>query len=219
MPALYELAGPPIPYPPGGGPGELLLSDGRFLRWHANTSGRSTISGDIVDANGAPTGITFHLPTPGREHNVAALDDGGFAFVYHDDQVGPNGTHEVYLSIFDSAGTQVVAAFQVNSHVQGVQANAKVAVTAGGQIVVTWTDQSGVVDDGNSAVRARMYNPDGTTLASEFLVPPQPSAPSIARRSSPWKAAVSSSSGCRRRRPATSRSSTRTAPRSAPSGP
>ena len=170
MPALYELAGPPIPYPPGGGPGELLLSDGRFLRWHANTSGRSTISGDIVDANGAPTGITFHLPTPGREHNVAALDDGGFAFVYHDDQVGPNDTYEVYLSIFDSAETQVVAAFQVNSHVQGIQANVKVAVTAGGQIVVTWTDQSGVVYDGNSAVRARMYNPDGTTFGAEFLV-------------------------------------------------
>ncbi len=170
MPSLYELADDPTAYAGTGTP--LLLSDGRILNWRLfPVGGRARIAADYFDANGVSTGQSFLTTHPGLEHRLIALNNGGVAIAYHDNDSGPPATlHEVYLTIYNSLGALVVEAVQVNVIDNNNQYFPDVAVLDSGRIVIAWMDDSGAAGDGDRGVIARIYNPDGTPAGGPFVV-------------------------------------------------
>ncbi len=107
------------------------------------------------------------------ESQSATLQDGRLVVTWSDfSGLGDDPTGSgVRARIFNTDGTQSVAAFQVNSITDGDQTESDVAVLTNGNIVVTWTDRSNSVDDPDfSAVRARIFNTSGVEVEPEFLV-------------------------------------------------
>src|SRR5689334_10952015 len=60
--------------------------------------------------------------------------------------------------------------FLVNTNTFRVQSAPSIAALANGRFVVAWTDNSGASGDPGRAVRAQMFNADGSTFGKEVLV-------------------------------------------------
>ena len=116
---------------------------------------------------------------PGRDPqpSVARLSDGNFVVIWQDDPVGlapevdPDGTNLIGR-IFSPSGDIIGAPFIVNSTLVGDQFNADVAALSDGRFVVTWHDTTGEagVPGAGSAIRAQIFDSDGSFIGDEFLV-------------------------------------------------
>ncbi len=61
--------------------------------------------------------------------------------------------------------------FLVNANTTSGQVDSSVTALADGRFVVSWTDNSlGIGDASGTAVRARIFNADGTQSVQEFVV-------------------------------------------------
>ena len=77
----------------------------------------------------------------------------------------------VRAQLFDALGNKVGVEFQVNSTLPGSQINPCVITLPSGRFVITWTDSSGLGGDpSSSAVKAQVFEANGTALGGEFLV-------------------------------------------------
>jgi Ca2+-binding RTX toxin-like protein len=167
------------------------LADGRFVVTftdnsqsgvgaNADTSGYA-VRARIFNADGTQSIPEFLVNTTTisdqNDSRVTALADGRFVVIFTDRSVGGGNTSgsAVKARIFNTDGTQSVPEFLVSSATSTFQSDSSVTVLADGRFVVTFSDESrgGVgpnADGSGSAVRARIFNIDGTQSVPEFLV-------------------------------------------------
>jgi hypothetical protein len=159
------------------------LADGRFVVTFTDgsvtggdTSGNA-VRARIFNADGTPSGSEFQVNTTvfnnQYESSVAALADGRFVVTFTDTSLsgGDTSGNAVRARIFNADGSQSVPEFLVNTTMLNSQYQSNVTALADGRFVVTFTDasQSGGDTSGN-AIRARIFNTDGTQSVPEFLV-------------------------------------------------
>jgi Ca2+-binding RTX toxin-like protein len=159
------------------------LADGRFVVTYTDTSESGgdlsfqAIRARIFNADGTqsvPEFLVNTTTTNGQvESSVTALADGRFVVTYTDDSQsgGDTSSTAIRARIFNADGTQSVPELLVNTTTTGIQYESSVTALADGRFVVTYTDnsQSGG-DTSGYAVRARIFNADGTQSVPEFLV-------------------------------------------------
>jgi Ca2+-binding RTX toxin-like protein len=160
-----------------------VLADGRFVvSWtDLSVTGGDTsdyaIRARIFNPDGTQAVPEFlvNTTTTGDQYrsDIAVLADGRFVVTWSDasQSGGDTSSFAIRARIFNADGTQSVPEFVVNSTTSNDQSNSSIAVLADGRFVVTWKDLSATGGDtSNYAVRARIFNADGTQSVPEFLV-------------------------------------------------
>jgi len=159
------------------------LADGRFIVvWEDGSTAGPDISGDairarILNADGTFAGAEFtvNTTTASGQYNpsVIALDTGGFVIAFNDlSATAPDtSSYQVRARVFGADGTAAGDDFTVNTTTTGDQTESDMTALADGGFVVTWQDysQSGG-DTSGYAIRAQIYNENGTARGGEFLV-------------------------------------------------
>jgi len=103
---------------------------------------------------------------------VAGLQGGGYVVVWSYD-----GT-EVLGQVYDARGQRLGGEFTVNTTTVGNQGDPDLAALDTGGFVVTWTDSSATGGDASgAAIKAHLFNADGSRIGSEFLVNTTTSGP------------------------------------------
>jgi Ca2+-binding RTX toxin-like protein len=159
------------------------MADGRFVvSWtdFSQTGGDTTngaIRARIFNADGTESVPEFlvNTTTLNRQFlsSIAALPDGRIAVTWWDESVtgGDNSSGAIRARIFNSDGSQSVPEFLVNTTTSDVQRDSRIAVLTDGRFIVSWTDLSATGGDTSSgAIRARIFNADGSEAVPEFLV-------------------------------------------------
>ena len=159
------------------------LADGRFVvAWKDDSaSGGDTSStavrAQVFNADGSIFGAEFLVNTTTASHQVrptiTALADGRFVVAWADNSAsgGDIFTYAVRAQVFNADGSTSGAEFLVNGTTVGSQYQPTITALADGRFVVAWTDTSASGGDTSGvAVRARVFNADGSTPGAEFLV-------------------------------------------------
>jgi Ca2+-binding RTX toxin-like protein len=122
---------------------------------------------------GADALVNAQTASDQLQSDVAVLPGGGYVIVWTDASTfggDPNGT-AVVGQRFDEQGNKAGGEFLVNGTLAGNQSSPTVAALASGRFVVTWTDSSATGGDTSSfAVRAQLFEANGTPVGGEFLV-------------------------------------------------
>ncbi|WP_083101193.1 Ig-like domain-containing protein [Pseudophaeobacter leonis] len=145
------------------------LEDGSFaVSWTNSGIDGYDLQVSIFDQSGNRIAEPFSLDEDPDgfllEPEISALPDGGFVATWT-----AGGT--VRARIFDEAGAEVVPEFQVNSEtLTGSDAYSSVSVHDDGRFVVTWKHRDGTGNDGDSFIRAAVFNADGSVAIDEFDV-------------------------------------------------
>jgi ABC-type phosphate/phosphonate transport system substrate-binding protein len=159
------------------------LADGRFVVTFkdgsvtgGDTSGNA-VRARIFNADGTPSVSEFLVNTAVTndqdESSITALPDGRFVVTYTDSSLsgGDTSSDAIRARIFNANGTLSVPEFLVNTTVTGPQYDSSVTALSDGRFIVTWSDNStSGGDTTGAAVRARIFNADGTQSVAEFLV-------------------------------------------------
>ncbi len=153
------------------------MPDGRFIvTWDAIRNGADDVRAQIFTGNGTAvaSAFTVNQTTGGvqSESSVTVLSEGRILVTWRD---APSlidvNTFSIQGRLFDNVGNPLGGQFQISSTVPGRKDNVAAAVLADGGFVVAWTDTTFTLPDASgTAIRARMYNADGTPRSSEFLV-------------------------------------------------
>ncbi|MCO6187036.1 tandem-95 repeat protein, partial [Rhizobium sp. L1K21] len=168
-------------------PSITALADGGFvITWSSNDGAHdiSNSAGDwfqygikaqIYDANGDPVGSEFLVNT--RTYDVqytptiAALSDGGFVITWRSsDAVDDQSHRSVKAQIYDANGNTVGSEFLVNSNTYLDQGKPSITALSDGGFVITWYSSDGVDDTSGTGIKAQIYDANGDTVGSEFLV-------------------------------------------------
>ena len=139
------------------------------------------INAQMFNADGTAAGgeILVNTTTSGSQvdSEITALTAGGFVVTWTDfSGVGGDASGAaVKAQVFDDAGAAVGGEILVNTATAGAQNNSRVTALSGGSFVVTWEDFSqgvgGATGDTSAfAVKAQVFNADGTIVGSEILV-------------------------------------------------
>ena len=137
------------------------------------------IRAQLFDSGGNSVGLEFLVNTISigsqEQPAICALSTGGFVATWTDDSglVGTDGANStgVVAQLFDDSGSKVGAEFQVNTTTHSTQEESAIAALADGRFVVAWADDSQTGGDTSDyAVRAQLFNANGTKDGSEFLV-------------------------------------------------
>ena len=149
------------------------LSDGRFIVTYSDLSGTGgdtsqwAIRARIFNANGTQSVPEFLVNTTTSggqyESSVTALVGGRFVVAF-------TSNSDVRARIFNADGTQAAAEFVVNSTTTGAQWDSSVTALTDGRFVVTFSDTSGADGDTSFAIRASVFNQDGTQAGPDFIV-------------------------------------------------
>jgi hypothetical protein len=164
-------------------PSVTELADGRFVAtWgdDSNTGGDTNgnaVRARIFNADGSPSGgdLLVNTNTSGFQYEptITALADGSFVVAWTDwngtgnDQSGPS----VRAQVFRADGTPLGSELLVNTTTDNSQENPSITALADGRFVVAWSDYSmSQGDTSDYAVRARIFDADGSESVAEFLV-------------------------------------------------
>src|SRR5688572_30483408 len=104
---------------------------------------------------------------------MSAFSNGGFVTAWTDlsGLSADNSANAIRAQIFDASGVKAGAELLVNTTTTGAQNQPTVTTLSDGRFVVAWSDYSGYGDTGSGpAVRAQIFNVNGTKSGSEFLV-------------------------------------------------
>jgi hypothetical protein len=160
----------------------VALSSNRFVVvWDDIGIGGDTIDGfgikaQLFNGNGTKIDTDFTVNTiTGNNQNspdVALLDNGNFVVVWQDSSFanGQDSRWDIRAQVFNANGGRVGSEFTVNPLTPGNQVAPKVAAFDSGQFLVTWTDESGFIDDPSTAVVGRLFTNDGLLATEAFLV-------------------------------------------------
>lgn len=164
-------------------PALTALADGRFVAVWTDPSQSSddtegqAVRAQVFNADGTPYGAEFLVNTTTARTQSApaltALADGRFVAAWEDQSQSGGDTNGVAVraQIFNANGSKSGTEFLVNSTSTSFQLNPALTALTNGQFVVAWTDLSRSVDDpSNEAVRAQVFNADGSKSGSEFLI-------------------------------------------------
>ena len=163
--------------------GVTALSDGRFVAFWTDGSqtggdlSATAIRARIFNADGSPQGAEFVVNTTTAngqlEPKASELPDGRLVVVWSDFS-GPGldiSGGAVRAQLINPDGSKSGAEFVVNSTTSASQSTPGIATLADGRFVVTWGDSSATGSDtSSSAVRAQIYNADGSPTGPEVLV-------------------------------------------------
>jgi FG-GAP-like repeat/RTX calcium-binding nonapeptide repeat (4 copies) len=137
----------------------------------------SAVRAQIFNANGTKSGAEFLVNTTTASDQdsvrIAALSGGGFVVTFTDfsNSADDSSVRAVRAQVFDASGAKVGTEFLVNTTTAGAQYSEDIAVLHDGRFVIAWADLSQTPGDtSSSAVRAQVFNPDGTKSGAEFLV-------------------------------------------------
>ena len=150
------------------------LNDGGFIiTWFSSGQDGDAwgIYAQRYDANGTTQGSEFlvntHTEGSQARPDIATLANGDFVitwFSYGQDGSG-NG---VYAQMYNADGTAQGGEFLVNTAVTDDNSQPSITALNNGGFVITYRSVS--FNDQYYDIRAQMYNADGTTSGSEFLV-------------------------------------------------
>jgi len=158
------------------------LADGGFVVTWQSTDGRQAdtssiaVKARIFNADGTERVSEFLVNefTVGSQYypNITALEDGGFIITWTSDdrQQGDSDNTSVNARIFDADGTERISEFLVNENTDSGQYEPIVTELDNGSFVISWTTRDAEQDGSGYAVKARIFNADGTEQVSEFLV-------------------------------------------------
>jgi len=139
----------------------------------------------LFAADGTPLGAEVIVNTTATgdqfQPSITALAGGGFFVAWTDnsrgvDTAGDDASHyAIRGQLFDAAGTAVGAEFRVNLVTTYGQSQPEVLALADGRFIVAFSDTSSGLETGGDdpefgAIRARIFNPDGSPDSDEFLV-------------------------------------------------
>lgn len=143
----------------------------------------SALKAQILAADGSRKGSEFLVNTTvvdsQSQPTIAALADGGFVVAWRDDsQAEPDPSNAAIRGqVFDASGATRGAEFLINAVVADSQSRPVITALSSGGFAVAWQDLSpGTLPAGSpgdvsgSAIKARLFNPDGTAASSELLV-------------------------------------------------
>jgi lysophospholipase L1-like esterase len=164
-------------------PAAAALADGRFvITWSddsrsGNDRSGTAIRAQLFNANGSRAGseLLVNSTTAGNQSNpsITALTAGRFAIAWTDDSRSGNdrsGT-AIRAQLFNANGSRAGSEFLINSTTAGNQSNPSITALPDGRFVVTWTDDSrSGGDTSGSAIRAQVFNANGSRAGSELLV-------------------------------------------------
>ena len=122
-------------------------------------------------ATGVAQGIEFQVNTytPGQQARPAVAVDGDGDFVITWQSFGQDDYfHAIFARRFNAAGAAQAVEFQVNTYTFNYQTRPAVAMSRGGDFVVTW--QSNVQDGASYGIFARRFNAVGAPQAAELQV-------------------------------------------------
>ena len=157
-------------------PSVAALSGGGFVVAWVTAAG-DDIHAQIFDANGSKAGAEFLVNTATTNNqtraSIAALAGGGFVVSWTDTSGSPDelSAHAVRAQVYAANGATVGSEFLVNTTTVGGQLYPDVAALPDGRFVIAWMDSSHVGDDSSgSAIRAQVFNGDGSKSGAELLV-------------------------------------------------
>jgi VCBS repeat-containing protein len=157
----------------------IALSGGGFVvTWRSASPGQGDTDGSgikarVFDPAGMPVAGEFLINTltDGDQSSaqISALAEGGFVATWRSDdpQQGDTADSGVKARIFDDQGQQRTAEFLVNTLTDGSQIEPVITGLSVGGFVVAWT--SNTPGQGNSGIKARVFDAAGTPASSEFL--------------------------------------------------
>jgi hypothetical protein len=124
--------------------------------------------------NGLGSPFVINGPTDDIEYqdaaaDVAMLPDGGFAVIYESNSVASN--YDILMRRFDAVGNAADAGpVLVNSYLAAWQKYPRVAATADGRLLVTWTSQTQDPAEatGDYGIYGQYFQADGARLGGSF---------------------------------------------------
>ncbi|SFC39436.1 calcium-binding protein [Tropicimonas isoalkanivorans] len=162
------------------------LDDGRFVvTWEApdpiNDGSGHAIKAQIFDADGTKSGSEFLVNTQVTNDqmspSITALASGGFVATWQTGNFTQNGSENapepedaIKAQMFDSEGTKQGGEFQVNTETAEMQMDATTTGLANGGFVVTWCTGDPSQDGSGTAVKAQVFDADGSKTGGEILV-------------------------------------------------
>ena len=161
------------------------LSDGRFVAaWTdfslstGDTSG-SAVFAQVFNADGSKSGAEFLVNTTTNsfqeQPTLTALTEGRFVAAWRDHSTSITNGTEVRAQLFNADGSKSGTEFLVNTISTNDQWMPTLTTLTDGRFVAAWTDQSQSIDDPSGyAVRAQIFNADGSKSGTEFLVNTNP---------------------------------------------
>jgi hypothetical protein len=135
----------------------------------ANTTNTNIIA-QRYNRRGEPQGTEFIVntyETGNQTQPAVAMDSAGNFIVVWAGQ-GADDVDGVWARMFDRFGNPLGDQFRVNQYRNNAQYNPRVAVSASGKFVVTWSSYG--QDGDKDGVYARLYNAYGQALSNEFRV-------------------------------------------------
>jgi phosphoheptose isomerase len=108
--------------------------------------------------------VNVYTTSTQRAPEVGMDEKGNFVVAWSSAQDGSDG---IFARRFDPDGAPLAAEFQVNTYTTGPQLFPALAVSAGGDFVVTWRSTQ---DGSEYGVFARRFDVDGAPQAAEFQV-------------------------------------------------
>ncbi|MGH6770050.1 MAG: beta strand repeat-containing protein [Xanthobacteraceae bacterium] len=160
-------------------PSITALPDGRFVAaWRDGGSDpTSGVRAQVFNADGSKSGAELLVNTTTtnsqEQPTITALADGRFVVAWADESAsgGDTSSFAVRAQVFNTDGTPSGTELLVNTTTTNIQDSPTITSLADGRFVVVWEDASASGGDTSSnAVRAQMFNADGSTSGAEFLV-------------------------------------------------
>ena len=164
-------------------PDIATLEDGRFVVvWSDFSQSGADLSNyavraQVFNADGSLSGAEFVVNTTTANEqslpSVAALAGGGFAVAWWDGSMsgGDQSATAIRAQVYTASGLQLGGEFLVNFTTLSDQFLPSITTLANGRFVVVWEDFSSTgLDTSQGAIRAQMFEPDGTKFGFEFLV-------------------------------------------------
>ncbi len=166
-----------------GNPDIAVLADGNVVvTWTATFAAGGDLSGSAVHArrftaDGSPLGAEFQVNTTVAsiqfQPTITALADGRFVVAWTDFSLtgGETSGYAIRAQVFNADGSAIGLEFLVNTTVANDQSDPTITALADGRFVVAWRDDSQTGGDTTlAAIRAQVFNADGSTFGGEFLV-------------------------------------------------
>lgn len=167
----------------------VALPGGRYVVTWTDATGAdgdgASVTARLFAADGSALTAEIQVNTASTGHQyeakVTALAQGGFLVAWHDFSLGADtggddsSSLAVRAQLFDADGTRVGSEFLVNQTTTYGQYKPAVLGLADGRFLISWVDTSGGIETGGddsdiSAIRARLYEANGTPASDEFLV-------------------------------------------------
>ncbi len=162
-------------------PAVSALSDGRFVvTWENQTPAyQREIRAQVFDADGQAMGREFVVngteSQSKSQPDVITLSNGGFVISwtdYNESIISDMAARpsNIVAQVYDAEGRAVGGEFTVNSTTYGYQSQTVMAALDKGRFVVAWYDDGSSDWDGQSDIRAQIFDRNGQKIGTEFVV-------------------------------------------------